>query len=177
MLSPWRLAATYWHITDHPDFKPDPSFRPENNGTLGGNFSPGLFVSQNPEHWMQGYGYYRPYLSEIDVPDGVGDDFHNSPERFIKPEHYDQLTVRRTIPIDAYTREKWGESGPVENSAGEDFETGEKFTDRQPMSLDVHKKTPGYKYPGTVMDRPEEWRTNYEQRVRDYQQRTPGSIA
>lgn len=177
MLSPWRTAGTYWHITDNPDFKPDPNFRPENNGTLGGHFSPGLFVSQNPEHWMQSYGYYRPYLSEIDVPDEVGEDFQNSPERFITPNQYDKIKIKRTIPLDAYTREQWGQSGPVESSLGEDFETGEKFTDYQPMSRDLYKKTPGYKYPGTAMDHPEEWRTTYEQRVRDYQQRTPGIIA
>lgn len=172
-----RTGATYWHLTDNPDFRPDPTFRPENNGTLGGNFNPGLFVSQHPNHWMQSYGYYRPYVSEIDVPDEVGRDFHNSPERFITPDQYDKITVKRTIPIDAYTREQYGESGPVESSLGEDFETGEKFTDYQPMSRDLYKKTPGYKYPGTAMDQPEQWRNTYEQKVRDYQQRTPGIIA
>ena len=177
MLSPWRTAGTYWHITDHPDFKPDPSFRPENNGTMGGHFSPGLFVSQHPDHWMQSYGYWRPYMSEIDVPDEVGEDFQNSPERFITPDQYDKIKVKRTIPVDAYAREQYGESGWVEGSHGEDFETGEKFTDFAPGSRDLHKKTPGYKYPGTAMDQPEEWRKNYEKKVRDYQQRTPGIIA
>lgn len=171
-----RTGATYWHITDHPDFKPDPNFRPENNSTLGGHFNPGLFVSQHPEHWMQSYGYYRPYLSEIDVPDEVGRDFDNS-ERFITPDQYDKIKVERTIPIDAYGREQYGQSGWVESNYGEDFETGEKFTDYQPMSRDLYKKTPGYKYPGTAMDQPEEWRKNYERKVRDYQQRTPGIIA
>lgn len=171
-----RTGATYWHITDNPDFQPDPTFRPENNGTLGGHFSPGLFVSQYPEHWMQGYGYWRPYVSEIDVPDETGRDFDNS-ERFITPDQYDKIKVKRTIPIDAFAREQYGESGWVESHHGEDFETGEKFTDKRPMGLDVYKKTPGYKYPGTAMDQPEEWRKNYEQRVRDYQQRTPGIIA
>lgn len=172
-----RTGATYWHITDHPDFQPDPSFRPENNGTLGGHFDPGLFVSQHPDHWMQSYGYYRPYVSEIDVPDEVGQDFHNSPERFITPDQYDKIKVKRTIPVDAYAREQYGESGWVESSYGEDFETGEKFTDFAPGSHDLYKKTPGYKYPGTAMDQPEEWRKTYERKVRDYQQRTPGIIA
>jgi hypothetical protein len=175
--APRTAMPTYYHLTDNPDFRPDPTVRPENNGTMGGNFDPGLFVSQRPNHWAQGYGYYRPYVSEIDVPDGVGSDFHNSPERFIRPEDYDKIQVKRTLPLDAYSREQWGQSGPVESDLGEDFETGEKFTDKDFGSLDLHKKTPGYKYPGTAMDQTPEWRSQYEQRVRDYQQRTPGIIA
>ncbi len=177
MLSPWRTGATYWHITDNPDFRPDPTFRPELNTTMGGQLNPGLFLTRNPDHWMQGYGYWRPYVSEIDLPDDVGEGSHLSPERYVPAEQYDKLKVKRTIPIDAYSREQYGESGWVENSYGKDFDTGEEFVDKQPGSLDTHKKTPGYKYPGTAMDRPEEWRKSYEQRVRDYQQRTPGFIA
>lgn len=172
-----RTAGTYYHLTDSPDFHPDPHHSPELNTTMGGDMKPGLFLTQQPEHWMQGYGYYRPYVSEIEADDDVGQGSRLSPERYVPAEQYDRLKVNRTIPIDAYTREKWGESGPVESSYGEDFETGEKFTDKAPGSLDLYKKTPGYKYPGTVADRPEEWRRSYEQKVRDYQQRTPGIIA
>lgn len=172
MLLPWqRESASYYHITDNPDFKPDPSFKPENNGTLGGNFPEGLFVSQHPEHWMQGHGYFRPYVSEIDVPDDVGRDFSNS-ERHIPADQFDKIKVKRTMPVDAYGREVNKEHGWVESETGKDFENGSDLP-KAPWG-GYGGKTPDYRYPGTAMDHPEEWRINYEQQVRDYQQRNYG---
>lgn len=175
-----QAMPTYYHITDNPDFKPDPNHAPENNGTMGGNFDPGLFVSKDPSHWMQGYGYWRPYVSELDVPDDVGDNFQNSPERFIKPEDYDKLQVKRTIPIDAYAREQYGEYGWTEEDSGKDLHTGEPLSPSNSVGRlpDYTFENPRpYKFPGTAMDHPEDWRKNYEKQVNDYQKKTPGIMA
>lgn len=171
-----RTGATYWHLTDNPDFRPDPTHSPELNTTMGGDMKPGLFLTRDPSHWMQGYGYWRPYVSEIEAPDDVGLGSHLSPERYVPADQYHQLQVKRTIPIDAYSREHYNEPGWVEGDSGHDFQSGLPL---EPAPGGYHKRNwdGKYQYPGTAMDQPEEWRKSYEQRVRDYQQRTPGIIA
>ena len=171
-----RTGATYWHLTDSPDFRPDPNHSPELNTTMGGDVKPGLFLTRNPSHWMQGYGYWRPYVSEIEAPDDVGLGSHLSPERYVPADQYHQLQVKRTIPIDAYSREYYNEPGWVEGDSGHDFQSGLPL---EPAPGGYHKRNwdGKYRYPGTVMDQTPEWRADYEQRVHDYQQRTPGIIA
>lgn len=171
-----RTGATYWHLTDNPDFRPDPTHSPELNTTMGGDMKPGLFLTRDPSHWMQGYGYWRPYVSEIEAPDDVGLGSHLSPERYVPADQYHQLQVKRTIPIDAYSREHYNEPGWVEDDSGHDFQSGLPL---EPAPGGYHKRNwdGKYQYPGTAMDQPEEWRKSYEQRVRDYQRRTPGIIA
>lgn len=179
MLEPWtRQAASYWHLTDNPDFKPDPSHAPQLNTTmgdaLGTKLNPGLFVSQTPDHWAQSYGYWKPYVSEIDVPDGVGE--HHRSESYIPATDYDKIKVKRTIPLDAYAREQYNIPGWTEDDAGTSFDTGEPLPKHRGGFHD--RNWDGrYQYPGTAMDQPEEWRTNYEQQVRNYQKKTPGIIA
>lgn len=176
MLSPWHSAATYWHITDNPDFRPDPNHRPELNTTMGGEMKPGLFLTSQPDHWMQGYGYWRPYVSEIEAPDDIGQGSHLSPERYVPADQYGRLHVKRTIPIDAYAREQYNEPGWVEGDSGQDFQSGSELT-QGGWGTRKRNWDGKYQYPGTAMDQPEGWRKAWEEKVHQYQKRTPGIIA
>lgn len=174
-----RCATTYYHITDKPDFKLNPRFRPQNNTTLGGDSAPGIYLSRDPEPWLNGYGYWRPYVAEIEGPD----DLHEHEgviggyggETYVPAQHFPSLQVKRTIPLDAYCREHYGDYGWTENDFGTDFHTGEPITPSQ-GNIVPFKEFNGpvtYRYPGTAMDETPEWRKEYQKRVRRFQRSHP----
>lgn len=126
-------TVTVHHLTDRPDFALDPTFRPQNNTTMGGDLSPRLFVG-NPHTWATHpeYGYRRPYVAEIQVPRAaVRDEGGYAGEKEILGRHYDKAKVTRVMPYDAYHREQWGEHGPTETHAGTEFDTGKPITGGQ----------------------------------------------
>jgi hypothetical protein len=148
--------ATTYHLTSRAKFKPDPKFAPENNTTLGGRYSPGLFVG-NPERWINGYGYVRPFVAELHVPKHLmsGPEGYSG-EQHIPGEHLSQVRVARVIPTDAYARETYGEHGWIEDRLGHQFD------DKAPIAArawDQPYKRPfeGYRYSGPdVRDMPGE---------------------
>lgn len=171
---PQLTAATYYHITDRPDFTLDPTHRPQNNTTLGGDMEPGVFMTQHAEPWLNGYGYWRPYVAEIEAPDdlstrpGVMSEGYSG-EVYAPASTYPEMKVNRVIPVDAYGREQYGTSGWIEDANGRDFQTGEPLAP-QVGNIPTH---PGYRYPGTVMDQTPEWRKQYQKQVRKYQRGHP----
>lgn len=141
---------------------------------------PGIFLTKDVEPWLNGYGYWRPYVSEIEAPDDL-DKYDGvvggySGEAYVPAQHFDKLKVKRTIPVDAYGREEFGDHGWVESNQGQDFQTGEPITpaegNMRPFAEWGEKSN--YKYPGTAMDQSPEWRENYEDQVRQYQESHPG---
>lgn len=162
-----------YHLTDTANFKLKPQYHPQNNTTLGGDWpEAGVFLGEDPNAWARGYGYWRPYVAEFDVPgdmnqrEGVIGGY--SRERFIPSRYFHDLKLNRVIPWDAYIREQFGSLGDTENPGqygGEatDFETG------QPHSFGYYD-TPfeGYHYQGDVRDRPHEWQIAYQKRFRKF---------
>ncbi len=110
----------FWHLTDDPNFKPDPAHRPTWNSLAGGlgDQPKGIFVSPDPEYWMQAHGYERPYVAEIrgeEVKDAPV--YYPSHEKFLKPG----ARTKRVLTIDEYAREKFHEPGWVEDYHGPAF--------------------------------------------------------
>lgn len=178
----WRRVAsggTYYHLTDTLDFRLDPARHPENNTTLGGDWpEPGIFVARYPERWLNGYGYWRPWVVEFQVASGVGKDFGN--ETFIPATDFDKVTLLRVLPLDGYAREEYGDYGWTEEYYGTAFDTEEPIEmHRPPGSLSerpVDPVPPGYRSPDArQMDAA--WRSRYEQRVKEFGRKRGGVYA
>jgi 8-oxo-dGTP pyrophosphatase MutT (NUDIX family)/GNAT superfamily N-acetyltransferase len=167
-----RLAAegheTYYHLTDNPKFEPDPEKVPEDNSiTLNRLLGPerkGLYVTKNPERWINGYDYVRPYVAEIHAkPEHVQGGEYGG-EGIIPAEHLDKAKVHRVIPVDAHAREEYGEHGWIESHHGTTFDTHEPITEqRGPSPLR------GYHYDGPdVRDMPKAQTDEHKQRWLQY---------
>lgn len=111
-----RVAMpVFHHLTDDPNFKLNPDFKPETFYEEGGdNPKPegGLYVTSPSQvnRWREDYEWDRPYTAEIDVPDHV----LNTPEvkgrtvyapmdddpveAFVPAKYFDQLQVKRVRP-------------------------------------------------------------------------------
>lgn len=119
-----------YHLTSKVDFRLDPKKKPRLNTTMGGDLKPGIFLTDNPEHWTNGYGYWQPWLVEFEVPsdlehlDGVIKGGYGA-EVYVPATHYDRLRIVRVMPLDGYAREKYYDWGWTEEEFGTDFETGE----------------------------------------------------
>lgn len=169
-----RLGAKYYHLTDDPDFRLDPEYRPEINTTLGGEAHvPGVFVAPDPGAWFSGHQYHRPYVAEFDVPDDVfgredarAKGYRN--EKFIPSKYFNDVTHVRTIPYDAHVREEYGSYGPTESASGKDFQTGHPIS---PARGNLRDFPEGYQYPGPADP---EWHENY-QKTMDQYHRADGS--
>lgn len=150
-----------YHLADVVDFRLDPNFHPENNTTLGGDWhEPGIFVAPDVERWVNGYGYWRPWVVEFDVPSGVGKNFGG--ETFIPATEFDQIRIARVVPLDAWAREEYGEWGWTEEFYGTDFRTGEPIDPRD------RSANRGYRYPGDARQEDRGWQAQYAQRVQDF---------
>lgn len=116
----------FYHLTDNPHFALDPKFEPENNTTMGGRMSPGIFLGKHPESWVNGHNYVRPYVAEIHAHPDLGEQsgVHGGyqGETFVPAEHFGKLQVNRVIPLDAHAREEYGASGWIEQHHGTRFE-------------------------------------------------------
>jgi hypothetical protein len=120
-----------YHITDNPKFRLDPNFAPEDNtiSIFDRSGKKGIYLTSNIEKWINGHGYHRPFLVEFDVDQSIA----NNPEYkerwggeiFIPSDIYNEITISRVIPIDAYCREEYNMHGWFEGSAGIEFDTGE----------------------------------------------------
>lgn len=115
-----------YHITDNPHFALNPNQVPDDNTfALQERKRRGLYVTPNPDQWLQGEGYVRPYLAEIHVPKAAHEAERWSGEHFIPAENFGQAKVHRVIPVDAYIREEYGQPGWIEQHHGTAFDTGQ----------------------------------------------------
>ena len=59
---PRALPAIMYHLTTRANFRLNPKMRAQNNSTLGGDWEPGIFLGESVEYWVNGYGYWRPWV-------------------------------------------------------------------------------------------------------------------
>lgn len=139
-----------WHLTDDPDFGLDPDFVPEHNAlSIRQREDRGLFMTDNPEKWINGHGYVRPFVAELEVPEDAMHAERWGGEMFMPSENFDRATLSRVIPTDAYARETFGSHGWVEDRVGRTFDTDEEIPPyRIGMSWDEVYPFKGYRYDG-----------------------------
>jgi hypothetical protein len=148
-------SSTWYHLTERAKFKLDPKFTPSDNAIAIEDRSgrPGIYLGQSVEKWVNGFGYWRPFVVEIKVDPSVMNDpgVHGryGGEMFVPAASFDKLTIQRVIPIDAYARETYGQPGWIEEDLGVEFDTGNPIV-RQgtPGWVEAYKKYKGYRYPG-----------------------------
>lgn len=143
------LGKQFWHLTDNPDFALDPTKVPEDNAlSIRQRDEPGVYAG-NPESWINGHGYLRPYVAELRAPADAARDERWSGEKFIPAREFDRVQVARVIPTDAYARETYGTHGWIEAHHGTTFDTDEPFTEpSNPSSWDEIYPFRGYHYDG-----------------------------
>lgn len=149
------MSSTWYHLTDRARFKLDSKFAPEDNAVAIEDRSgrPGIYLGQSVEKWVNGFGYWRPFVVEFKVDPSVESDpgVHGryGQEMFVPTTSFDKLTIRRVIPIDAYCREEYGEPGWIEQSLGVEFDTGKPIVELGHRGwAEAWKKYKRYHYPG-----------------------------
>lgn len=155
-----------YHLTDKVDFRPDPKKRPQINTTIGGEMPPGIFLTPSPEGWVNGYGYWRPWVIEFDAPDldAMEGAWREGNEVFIPAAHYDKLRMGRVMPLDGYCREEYQDWGWTESFFGTTFDTNTPITEEQQRG---YHNWPGYRSPDARQMDPA-WQASYKKRVKDY---------
>ena len=137
-------GTTWYHLTDRARFKLDKKFTPADNAVAIEDRSgrSGIYLGRSVEKWLNGFGYWRPFVVEFKVDPSVVNDpgVHGryGGELFVPASSFDKLTIERVIPIDAYAREEFGEPGWIEDSLGVEFDTGNP----------IAKNYRGYHYQG-----------------------------
>jgi len=137
-----------YHLTDNPKFKLNSNFAPQDNSIAINDRSgqKGIYLAKDPETWVNGHGYARPFLAEFHVPKStlnhkdVGGRWGG--EKFIPSHLHDQIKLHRVIPLDAHAREQYGSHGWVEGAAGKEFDTG------NPVDRNNRAAFKGYTYSG-----------------------------
>jgi hypothetical protein len=149
--------VTLYHLTNKAKFKLDPNYAPTDNSIaiVDRSGNTGIYLARNVEPWVNGHGYWRPFVAEILAdPSALENDTVGrwGGEIFVPASRFDKLKVRRVIPLDAYAREEYGQHGWIENSLGIEFDTGNKIT-----ATSYEYPFRGYTYNGDVrMMSPEE---------------------
>jgi len=127
----------YYHLTAKARFKLNPKFAPADHSIsiVDRSGRPGIYITQDVERWVNGYGYLRPFLVELIVDPTVKDDpgIHGrwGGELFVPASSFDKLKIKRVIPIDAYVRETYGAHGWVESAIGREFDTEEPIPEQR----------------------------------------------
>jgi len=133
-------------LTDRSKFKLDATFKPADAAIAIEDRSgrPGIYLGQSVEKWVNGYGYWRPFVVEFRVDPSIVNDpgVHGryGGEMFVPATSFDKLSIVRVIPLDAYARENYGEPGWIEGELGAEFDTGKPIARGQ--------RYPRYRYPG-----------------------------
>jgi hypothetical protein len=121
--------TTWYHLTDKARFRLDPQFAPADNTVAMEDRSgrPGVYLAPDVERWVNGHGYWRPFVVEVTVDPKV---FHLpgvsgrwGGELFVPAALFDYVKVARVIPLDASAREQFGMHGWVESALGREFDT------------------------------------------------------
>ncbi len=149
------MSETWYHLTNRARFKLDPQHAPADNSIaiVDRSGRPGIYIAKDVEAWVNGYGYWRPFVVELQVDPSVVNDpgVHGrwGGEMFVPASSFDKLTIERVIPIDAYAREEYGESGWIESSLGVAFDTGEPLIEPgHPGWSEQKAEYKGYRYQG-----------------------------
>lgn len=110
---------TLYHITDKPNFFLDPDFEPEDNTLALQDRSgrKGIYLTDSPDKW-RAHGYFRPYIVELRIPQGLAQPERWNGELFLPAEYFDQVIVNRVIPFDTHQQEQWGGQGTIEEYSG-----------------------------------------------------------
>ena len=145
-----NATERWYHLTDRAKFKLDPRHAPADNTISIEDRSgrPGIYLAPTDgvEAWVNGKGYWRPFLVEIEVDPSVFADpgVHGrwGGERFIPAASFGKLRVARVIPLDAFAREQYGDYGWIETYAGTTFDTG------APIPAGYGSRLRGYRYEG-----------------------------
>jgi hypothetical protein len=151
---PKTAGMTMYHLTDRAKFKLDPKKMPRDNSVSIEDRSgrAGIYLGKNVEGWVNGYGYWRPFVVEFDVDPSVKDDpgVHGryGGEMFIPAASFDKLTIKRVIPLDAHAREEYGEYGWIEDALEREFDTGNPIKQRGMLEPYQRPFPGGYHYTG-----------------------------
>lgn len=174
----YEASSIWYHLTDRSKFKLDPKFVPADNAIAIEDRSgrPGIYLGQSVEKWVNGYGYWRPFVVEIMVDPSVAQDLgvhgRYGGEMFVPASSFHKLTILRVIPIDAHCREEFGEPGWIEGRLGVEFDTGEPIPREW---AEARKKYRGYKYPGPdVRQMPAGEAARLKKQLRQVKRRVPG---
>jgi 2'-5' RNA ligase len=160
-----------YHLADKADFRLDPKKAPQRNTTMGGEMKPGIFLSADPETWMNGYGYWRPFLVEFEVPSGLANTGGGyGGEMYVLAEDYDKIRINRVITIDAYARERFGDWGWTEEEFGTLHETGEPLPPTEKGQWFSRPPAGSYRAPD-VRSRPKAWLDEYKKRVTKFRRK------
>jgi len=130
MIHSTQEPEVWYHLTDRARFRLDPKYEPEDNSLSIEDRSgqPGIYLGKSVERWVNGYGYWRPFVVEFEVDPTLKDDPGNvgrwGGEIFVPAESFHRLRIKRVIPIDAWARETYGDFGWVEAWKGQEFDTG-----------------------------------------------------
>lgn len=147
-------SVVRYHLTDNPRFALDPTYCPQDNALSIADRSGrcGLYVAPSVEPWVNGHGYWRPFVVEFRMDPAVEGDpgVHGrwGRELFVPAASFHRLELLRVIPLDAHAREIYGEHGWIEERLGREFDTGRKIAQRslgEPWSRPFPN---GYRYPG-----------------------------
>jgi GNAT superfamily N-acetyltransferase len=167
--------VTLFHITDKHHFALDPKRAPQDNAFAIQDRSGrrGIYLTDDPDHW-RAMGYHRPYVAEIRVPEGLAYDERWGGEKFLPAEHFDQATVTRVIPFDAYQRERWGEPGSVETFFGTHYENDTPIEMRPTSAGNFAREAPVSRVPEATDVRTisKEAHQRHLQRLREYRRAT-----
>lgn len=121
--------TTWYHLTDKARFRLDPQFAPADNTFAMEDRSgrPGIYLAPDVERWVNGHGYWRPFVVEVTVDPEVfrlpGVSGRWGGELFVPAALFDYVKVARVIPLDAYAREQFGAHGWVESALRREFDT------------------------------------------------------
>lgn len=148
------VNAVWYHLTNRARFKLDPKFEPEDASLSIEDRSgrPGIYLGSSVEKWVNGFGYWRPFVVEFKVDPSVKDDpgVHGrwGGEMFVPASSFDKLTIQRVIPLDAHAREKFGEYGWIERWHEREFDTGKPIKRRGWDEPLIHPFPDSYRYAG-----------------------------
>jgi hypothetical protein len=134
----------------------------------------GIYLGQDVERWLNGYGYWRPFVVEVAVDPSVRKDpgVHGryGGELFVPGASFGKLKVTRVIPLDAYAREAYQDFGWVEDDTGREFDTAALIPPRGAKTR--RRSLAGYRYTGPdVRDMPLVDARKYAKQVRAFAKR------
>ena len=129
----WALLKMpfQYHLTDNPNFALDPDYEPEDNALsiIDRSGRKGIYTTakDNVSRWLNAEGYWRPYVAELEMDDATleGTEDRWGGERFIPASSFDNVSVRRVMPLDILAREVYGSHGWVGGDLGRTFDGDE----------------------------------------------------
>lgn len=155
---------TWYHLTNDPDFKLDPSKHPNRPYGLGEWERPGVFLTQRPGEWAyseddDSWSGDRPYIADIDAPDNLHelpgvwydpdgdrptDKLPGSEETFVPADQFHHLTIQKIRPrktVDEVVDYRTANSllvGPED--AYDEWDWFKRHYENPPSSIDVTTK-------------------------------------